>query len=180
MDRLGLLIQKHKKLKEKCYSEYRKGLYSGKIKRPETCSVCGCKPNRIHGHHVNYYKPLDVVWVCSKCHAEIHRLLNRLEERKKWYKYVKFMVKIGDSFYNGCSSKFFKERIANDIEEKEPIPVEYIMTQKEALEFLNWDKKSRLNYWIKKGKIHRLKNRLNWVRFDSREIECLAREIRGI
>jgi len=46
----------------------------GKIKKPETCSICGIKCNP-QGHHFDYSKPLDVIWVCVKCHAEIHKKL---------------------------------------------------------------------------------------------------------
>lgn len=44
----------------------------GRITRPNNCSVCGkqCKP---HGHHDDYSKPYDVLWVCTKCHGDIHR-----------------------------------------------------------------------------------------------------------
>lgn len=46
-------------------------LKTGKLIRPANCSVCGveCKP---HAHHSDYSKPLDIVWVCIKCHVAIH------------------------------------------------------------------------------------------------------------
>ena len=46
-------------------------ILSRKITRPETCSYCkiDCIP---HGHHHDYSKPLDVVWLCRKCHNELH------------------------------------------------------------------------------------------------------------
>lgn len=49
-----------------------KAVYSGKIKRPKSCDYCGdrCTP---HGHHENYTRPLDVVWLCADCHTDIHR-----------------------------------------------------------------------------------------------------------
>ena len=43
---------------------------AGKISR-EPCSVCG-KEKYIHGHHKDYSKPLDVIWLCAKHHKEMH------------------------------------------------------------------------------------------------------------
>lgn len=42
----------------------------GKVKKGP-CSVCGLK-KKIHGHHEDYSKPLDVIWVCDKHHKQIH------------------------------------------------------------------------------------------------------------
>jgi hypothetical protein len=42
---------------------------SGKIIRLP-CEVCGEK--RVHGHHDDYAKPLEVRWLCSVHHAEWH------------------------------------------------------------------------------------------------------------
>jgi hypothetical protein len=41
----------------------------GKIKR-QPCIVCGNKNS--HGHHEDYSKPLEVIWLCRKHHEELH------------------------------------------------------------------------------------------------------------
>ena len=45
---------------------------SGRKEKPDTCQVCGSKHRKIHGHHEDYTKPLDVVWCCPQCHHDIH------------------------------------------------------------------------------------------------------------
>ena len=48
-------------------------LRAGKLTKPDACSKCG-KAGRIHGHHPDYSKPLEVVWLCHSCHiGEHHR-----------------------------------------------------------------------------------------------------------
>lgn len=44
----------------------------GVLSKPGECSVCNmiCVPE---GHHEDYMKPLDVIWVCKKCHREIEK-----------------------------------------------------------------------------------------------------------
>lgn len=46
----------------------------GKLIRPDRCSVCGeaCVPD---GHHEDYSKPLEVVWMCHQCHIDYHKSL---------------------------------------------------------------------------------------------------------
>jgi len=46
-------------------------LSSEKIIRPTSCSLCK-KPCIPQGHHPDYSKPLEVVWVCKDCHTGIH------------------------------------------------------------------------------------------------------------
>lgn len=47
----------------------RKAIKKGLIIRPNVCSDCGCEA-RVEGHHSDYSKPLDVIWLCPKCHAK--------------------------------------------------------------------------------------------------------------
>lgn len=58
----------------KCRARYELNLAvrRGEVERPSSCSRCGtnCKP---HGHHEDYSAPLEVVWLCPQCHADLHR-----------------------------------------------------------------------------------------------------------
>jgi hypothetical protein len=44
---------------------------SGKIKKSSSCQKCE-KPGPVLGHHGDYSKPLDVQWLCYKCHGNLH------------------------------------------------------------------------------------------------------------
>ena len=44
-------------------------LKAGKIKR-EPCALCGAKETQ--AHHEDYSKPLEVIWLCRKCHLLMH------------------------------------------------------------------------------------------------------------
>jgi|6_EtaG_2_1085325.scaffolds.fasta_scaffold10801_8 hypothetical protein len=39
----------------------------GRLDRPNRCSRCNEK-GRIEGHHEDYSKPLEVIWLCTLCH----------------------------------------------------------------------------------------------------------------
>ena len=43
----------------------------GTLIRPTVCSECG-QGGKIYGHHTDYTKPLEVVWLCVKCHIKAH------------------------------------------------------------------------------------------------------------
>lgn len=57
-------------------------LVRGGLIKPDDCSCCG-EPTphfRLHGHHHDYSKPLEVQWVCPRCHSAIHLDLLTLDD----------------------------------------------------------------------------------------------------
>jgi len=52
----------------------RRAVKANKIPKPTICSICNesFPKEKIHGHHEDYSKPLDVIWCCQACHMEIH------------------------------------------------------------------------------------------------------------
>lgn len=61
--------------KANAHSKLKYAIKTGKTKRPDDCSKCykKCKPE---GHHPDYDKPLEVIWLCKKCHCELHPYLS--------------------------------------------------------------------------------------------------------
>ena len=43
-------------------------LKRGNIKKPDSCTKCN-KVKKLEGHHIDYSKPLEVIWVCRPCHS---------------------------------------------------------------------------------------------------------------
>jgi len=65
-------------MKERARRILNYNISTGEIIVPDICSKCGVKPlkgtstrRRIHAHHIDYTKPLDVIWLCSGCHAKL-------------------------------------------------------------------------------------------------------------
>lgn len=54
----------------------RSAVKRGDLIRPDKCTSCGSPPygkKGLHAHHWDYSKPLDVLWLCPKCHFEEHK-----------------------------------------------------------------------------------------------------------
>jgi len=44
----------------------------GELGIPKGCQICGEETVKIHAHHADYSRPLDVAWLCPACHFKIH------------------------------------------------------------------------------------------------------------
>lgn len=47
---------------------------SGKLIRWPGCAACKRKRN-LEAHHYDYDRPLDVTWLCRKCHKATHAIV---------------------------------------------------------------------------------------------------------
>jgi hypothetical protein len=77
MNRKSIKLQK-KRYPEKTLARRitEKALRKRTIIRPMNCQICNkiCKPE---AHHADYSKPLELVWLCRQCHANLHKHLKR-------------------------------------------------------------------------------------------------------
>ena len=55
----------------KCHNDMNNAIRAGKLIRSVICSNCG-SGGKIEGHHEDYDKPFDVVWLCIRCHNDLH------------------------------------------------------------------------------------------------------------
>lgn len=53
------------------HSYLRSKVANGRIKKPSICSFCQSNLH-IEGHHADYSKPYDVIWLCRSCHKKLH------------------------------------------------------------------------------------------------------------
>ncbi len=47
-----------------------------KLINPGICSLCG-SVKFVQGHHMDYSKPLEVIWCCAPCHHKFRKNLNK-------------------------------------------------------------------------------------------------------
>lgn len=62
--------------KERARQRVKHALKMGRLTKPDHCDLCG-ETGRIEGHHADYAKPLEVQWLCSQCHHDVHKSLVR-------------------------------------------------------------------------------------------------------
>jgi hypothetical protein len=63
-------INQHKRRAESIATNAQK---RGELIKPERCQECDRKIARLEKHHDDYSKPLQVRWLCSKCHGKTRR-----------------------------------------------------------------------------------------------------------
>ena len=69
-------LEYHRSYKERFPKKYKartavgNAIRDGRLKR-EPCEVCG--DERVHGHHDDYDKPLEVRWLCPAHHNQWHQ-----------------------------------------------------------------------------------------------------------
>src|SRR5690242_8607704 len=59
--------------KNKAYRELNRALKLGLLAKPAACERCE-QSAAVEGHHDNYDKPLNVKWLCRKCHLAHHKM----------------------------------------------------------------------------------------------------------
>jgi transposase-like protein len=81
----GFWVKKHSRLNHKEQTEHYKAsalvcrAIAQGVLIPEPCEVCGVYgrdengKRRVHGHHDDYNKPLQVRWLCQTHHYEWHK-----------------------------------------------------------------------------------------------------------
>lgn len=71
-----MITQEKLQLQTKAYGIVKRALIKGLLIRPNSCTRCSftkqTKDNRsyIQAHHHDYTKPLDIEWICAKCHRK--------------------------------------------------------------------------------------------------------------
>ena len=61
--------------------------------KPDPCKLCGSTEN-IQAHHSNYSEPYKIIWLCNKCHKDLHAKRIKLSAQLK----EKIVCEIRESF----------------------------------------------------------------------------------
>lgn len=64
--------RKNDSLKYRARDKMKYEIEAGRLIR-KSCELCGNE--KADGHHIDYSRPLDVIWLCRKHHMEQHRLI---------------------------------------------------------------------------------------------------------
>lgn len=69
LNKKAKLYRKNNPIKYKARYTLSNAIVLGQLIRPSICSECFVE-GKIEGHHTDYLKPLEVIWLCKKCHTE--------------------------------------------------------------------------------------------------------------
>lgn len=71
--------QKENSDKLRCHQKLRYAVQNGYVLKSTICQFCGATDTPIEGHHQDYSKPLEVMWLCDPCHKRLHVQQRRTE-----------------------------------------------------------------------------------------------------
>lgn len=66
------------KIKKNAHTKVKRALLNGTLVRRYNCDICG-DGSKLEAHHEDYSKPLEVIWLCVKCHKEKHKQKREIE-----------------------------------------------------------------------------------------------------
>ena len=56
-----------------CFVDYHKAIRQGRLRPATHCEACGRLPKKsVRGYHPDYALPLEVIWLCGRCHKLYH------------------------------------------------------------------------------------------------------------
>jgi hypothetical protein len=64
--------RQHHREKANAWSAVGNAILKGELEKPIYCELCGVFEVKIHAHHADYSKPLEVLWLCHDCHMKLH------------------------------------------------------------------------------------------------------------
>jgi ribosomal protein S27AE len=59
------------KTSDAAHTKVARAIKTGRLMRPDICEKCG-DLGHVSAHHDDYDRPLDVRWLCRRCHRLIH------------------------------------------------------------------------------------------------------------
>ena len=98
------------------HSQVSQAVRAGRLKRGR-CKVCRTSYG-IHGHHEDYEKPLEVVWLCRKHHEELHAKKSRtpgteyFDDGGRWTQYKQMTVYLTPTQMNALHKWSKKEGLS--------------------------------------------------------------------
>lgn len=78
LDKIKQYVKRHQLKNRDKYlarQHLRRQVLRGKILKPKNCEKCGLVKERIEGHHTDYTRKLEVIWLCKECHQNEHKRL---------------------------------------------------------------------------------------------------------